>query len=110
MPGDVIRGPWPGSGEPTTPAPTHPAGKGRPKSADDAEAAKAYPFRWLVRERLHPSAVEARRAQILQLKPRCSVCDVPFSPVAPPPPDGVCRACKRDIDRNGPDDDQGGLF
>lgn len=108
MPGDVIRGPWPGSGEPTTPAPTHPAGKGRPKSADDAEAAKA--FRWLGRERLHPSAVEARRAQILQLKPRCSVCDVPFSPVAPPPPDGVCRACKRDIDRNGPDDDQGGLF
>ena len=43
------------------------------------------------------SSTEARRDEILALKPKCRMCEVPFKPGYEPPRDGLCRACRSDI-------------
>lgn len=93
MAGDVIRGPWPGSGQERPE--NHPAGRQR---ASDA-APRDLEFRWRSR---FPSTTEQRRAALLAAKPRCQVCDVPFARGYEKAT--VCRQCRRDIERNGPPD------
>lgn len=93
MPGDVIQGPWPQRPEG---ADNHPAGRQR-----------TWPPRGWKRGGLAGmSTTEDRRAAILDAKPRCKVCEVPFDTRrAEPPPDLICRPCRRDLDRNTEADD-----
>lgn len=95
MAGDVIRGPWPGSGE-QRPAGSdnHPAGRKRAHGRRDA-APEAPPrdieFRWRSE---FPSTTEQRRAAMLASKPRCLDCDRPFATRQRPPADLICRDCR----------------
>lgn len=79
----------------------HPAGRKLP--ADPAKAAEAAAFvpHWRSQ---HPSTTEERRANILAGKPRCKVCERPFSPRVRPPPDATCMDCRRDMLHQGPAD------
>lgn len=91
--GDVIRGPWPNA--------KHPAGRNRPSSQQGDDV----PFKWRSQ---YPSAVEDRRAALLDARPRCRVCDIPFNPRRYVPRDLICRDCKSEAAQDP--DDQGGLF
>ena len=88
MAGDVIRGPWPGSGE-QRPAGSenHPAGRKR----DPKPAPRDLEFRW---RSTFPSTTEQRRAALLAAKPRCVDCERPFSTRSTPPRDLLCRDCR----------------
>lgn len=88
MAGDVIRGPWPGSGqERPVGSENHPAGRQR---ASDA-APRDLEFRWRSR---FPSTTEQRRAALLAAKPRCVDCERLFAPRVDPPRDLLCRDCR----------------
>lgn len=93
MPGDVIQGPWPQRPEG---AENHPAGRQRTWP----------PNGWKRGGLAGMSTTEDRRAAILGAKPRCKVCEVPFDTRrAEPPPDLICRPCRKDLDRNTEADD-----
>ena len=50
------------------------------------------------------SSTEARRDEILSLKPKCADCEVPFRPGYEPPRDGLCRLCREERNKPPPDD------
>lgn len=89
MAGDVIRGPWPGSGQ-DRPAGSenHPAGRKRASEA----APRDLEFRWRSK---FPSTTEQRRAAMLAAKPRCVDCERLFSTRSKPPRDLLCRDCRK---------------
>lgn len=71
----------------------------------DAETARSQADHPAGRKRpADPSTTEERRANILAGKPRCKVCERPFSPRARPPPDLTCMDCRRDMLHQGPAD------
>ncbi|SDU50604.1 hypothetical protein [Gordonia westfalica] len=92
MAGDVIRGPWPGSGE-QRPAGSenHPAGRKRARSVAPGARQRDIEFRWRSE---FPSTTEERRATVLAGKPRCLDCDRPFNTRQRPPADLICRDCR----------------
>lgn len=83
--GDVIRGPWP-----QFPAPTR--------------AKQWPPPGWKRGGLAGMSSTEARRDEILSLKPKCADCEVPFRPGYEPPRDGLCRLCREERNKPPPDD------
>ncbi|AVJ48769.1 hypothetical protein SEA_SALLYSPECIAL_21 [Gordonia phage SallySpecial] len=90
--GDVIRGPWPGSGEDRpVGSQNHPAGRRRGKKKPPPAAVPDIEFRWRSE---YPSTVEQRRAAALAAKPRCLECDRPFNTRSKPPADLICKDCR----------------
>lgn len=77
----------------------HPAGSKRPLTEQQRREASAEPD-WRSR---YPSRVEARRANLLAAS-TCKVCERKFAHGTAVPADRVCRDCRHDMHRNGPDD------